>query len=411
MSVFTATTFLFLLIFSPLSLASALPCPECEEGYPPPVVIITEPCDECEQHPHTPPPVIVTEPCHECEEHHPTPHVLTETISVCRRTSPTKSITPFTSGSHTYLISSCIPSTMWFTHNETAAPITSISTTTSISIRTMFPNNTQVGPVQTAYPNASTIYITKPGSAPVQIETLISTSYAPPVTYTSYASGSPPATVTFVTTQVQSFTTTRVETTQHVQNRLITVTLPPSTQRVTSTQRIISTQRITETSYASGKPPATVTVVTTHVERVRVPTRITMTLSPSTQRITTTQRFTSTVLRTHVTTKTVITSAPAGTIVQTEEITHTRQLPAHTSYATVTKGTQIITKTLSVATKTLISTPKAVTHTSVLPASTHIITTTQRAQVKTITKIATAESDVFITSTGRLFCLRSHGRG
>ena len=331
MSVFTATTFLFLLIFSPLSLASALPCPECEEGYPPPVVIITEPCDECEHHPHTPPPVIVTEPCHECEEHHPTPHVLTETISVCRRTSPTKSITPFTSGSHTYLISNCIPSTMWYTHNETAAPITSISTTTSISIRTVFPNNTQVGPVQTAYPNASTIYITKPGSAPVQIETLISTSYAPPATYTSYASGSPPATVTFVTTQVQSFTTT--------------------------------------------------------------------------QRITTTQRFTSTVLRTHVTTKTVLTSAPAKTIVQTEDITHTRQLPAHTSYATVTKGTQIITKTLSVATKTLIS-----THTSVLPASTHFITTTQRAQVKTITKIATAESDVLITSTGRLFCLRSHGR-
>lgn len=199
MSVFTATTFFILLIFSPLSLASALPCPECEEGYPPPVVIVTEPCDECEHghppppviitepcdecdhHPHTPPPVIVTETCHECEEHQPTPHVRTETVSVCRRTTPAKSITPFTSGTHTYLMSSCIPSTMWYTHNVTEAPITSIATTTSISIRTVFPNNTQVAPVQTGYPNASTITITKPASAAIQIETVVSTSYVPPV--------------------------------------------------------------------------------------------------------------------------------------------------------------------------------------------------------------------------------------
>ena len=181
MSVFTAATFFVLLVFYPLSLASALPCPECEEGYPPPVVVVTEPCEECEDHPYTPPPVVVTETCHECEEHHPTPHVLTETISVCRRSTPSKSIIPFTSGTHTYLFSSCIPSTMFYTHNITAASITSISTTTSISIRTVFPNNTQVAPVQTAYPNASTITITKPGSAAVQTETLISTSYVPPV--------------------------------------------------------------------------------------------------------------------------------------------------------------------------------------------------------------------------------------
>jgi hypothetical protein len=210
---------------------------------------------------------------------------------------------------------------MWYTHNMTAAPITSISTTTSISIRTVFPNNTQVGPVQTAYPNASTITVTKPGSAPVQIETLISTSYAPPVTYTSYASGSPPTTVTFVTTQVQSVTTTRVETTQHIQNRQVTVTLPPSTQRITSTERIV------ETSYASGKPPATVTVVTTHVERVRIPTRVTMTLSPSNQRITTTQRITSTVRITNYASgkpPATVTSVTTHVETSTKRITTTR---------------------------------------------------------------------------------------
>ena len=108
----------------------------------------------------------------------------------------------------------------------------------------------------------------------------------------------------------------------------------------------------------------------------------------------------STVFRTPVTTKTVVSSAPPGTIVKTEDITHTRQLPAHTSYATVTKGTQTITKTLSVATRTVFSTPEAVTHTTVLPFSTHVITQTQRAQVKTITHTATAESDVFLTRTG-----------
>lgn len=107
----------------------------------------------------------------------------------------------------------------------------------------------------------------------------------------------------------------------------------------------------------------------------------------------------STVFRT----RTITTSAPAGTIVKTDDITHTRQLPAHTSYATVTEGTQIITRTLSVETKTVTSTPAAVTHTTVLPGSTHVTTITQRAQIKTITKTATAENDVFITSTGGSF--------
>ncbi len=108
------------------------------------------------------------------------------------------------------------------------------------------------------------------------------------------------------------------------------------------------------------------------------------------------------VLSTVFRTRTIVKSAPAGTVVETEDITHTKQVPAHTSYATVTEGTQTITKTLSVETTTLTLKPPAVTHTTVGPGSTHVITTTRPAQVKTIVKTATAESDVFITKTGGL---------
>ena len=140
--------------------------------------------------------VTKTEPCHECEEeHHTTPDVITETISVCRRPSTTKSITPFTSGTHTYLMSSCHPTTMWYTHNvteETCLPpstLTEYATSTATTTRVVYGNGTGAAPVSfvTVPGNASTIRLTltKPASTVVSP----TTAY---ITETSYASGKKP---------------------------------------------------------------------------------------------------------------------------------------------------------------------------------------------------------------------------
>jgi hypothetical protein len=140
--------------------------------------------------------VTKTEPCHECgEDHHTTPDVITETISVCRRLSTTKSITPFTSGTHTYLISSCHPMTMWYTHNvteEACQPprtFTECAISTAISTRVIYHNGTGAAPVSfvTVPGNASTIRLTltRPASTVVSP----TTAY---ITETSYASGKIP---------------------------------------------------------------------------------------------------------------------------------------------------------------------------------------------------------------------------
>jgi hypothetical protein len=119
---------------------------------------------------------------------------------------------------------------MWYTHNIIGGDCLPPSTTTSISTRVVYRNGT-VGPVQTvtAAANASTITITKPGSAPVQIETSIGTT-TERITETSYASGSLPSLVTLISDRILSSTV--VSTTR------ITISQPVSIKRIVSTERI-----------------------------------------------------------------------------------------------------------------------------------------------------------------------------
>lgn len=180
MSVVTISSFALLLFFTPLIAAFAEPCPECEAmGMTMPAV--------------RPAPVTVTEPCCECGECEmtSTPQVLTRTVSTCTRTS--RSVLAYTSGSTTYLMSSCVAktSTLYTTEagvtmyqNETCAPSSSISTATVF--RTGLP----------APP--STVTITARNSTSCGYNSLVSPIQNSPVstvTFTTYvASGSPPAT-------------------------------------------------------------------------------------------------------------------------------------------------------------------------------------------------------------------------
>ncbi len=187
MSVFTVFSFVFLAFFSPISLASALPdalpCPDCVDE--PPIPVQVEPCHECEyNHPKPPPAVIVTKTeCEhdDCDHHTKTkPFVFTSTISTCRRQT-TSHYTPYTSGSATYFISSCKPTTLTKTQHgqceESPASTITVPGSVSVSTTTFFGN----------------------GSAITICGTSVVTSYRnnsrPGVAVTSYAAGPAPNTV------------------------------------------------------------------------------------------------------------------------------------------------------------------------------------------------------------------------
>lgn len=181
MSVVTALSLAFLLIFSPLISASAIACPECEEGQPPPVYVTK------------------TEPCDECEHEKPTPYVpsaLTSTISTCRSR---RSVIPYTSGSSTFYISTTTLTEQGTckTHTkqgtcETVTAAGSTLTTTSVRTATVYKNGTNIGPVQ-----ISTVNLTAPPTTETR-------------TITSWRSGPAPATVTVV--QTETDVTRRVRT-------------------------------------------------------------------------------------------------------------------------------------------------------------------------------------------------------
>jgi len=273
----TALSLAFLLFNSRFTNASALACPDCEDEAPPPVFITTtEPCPHEEgchhNHKPTPPPVIVTEPCHEgCDLPKPpphTPHVFVSTIATCRK--PTRSIIPYTSGSQTFLVSSCAPSTLWYTPTPSTLWYTQNASCDS-------------------YPAPSTVYqsITIPGATSVTTSISTATVYAngtaPPqqtitlagsgsvLTVTSYQYAStPPA---LVVTSYESIPAT-CPSVQAPPRELITTTIyqsgtapPAQTVVLTSYQSGVAppAQTITYTSFGAGSAlPAETVIITSY---------------------------------------------------------------------------------------------------------------------------------------------------
>ena len=118
MSVVTMLSLVFLLFFSPFISAAAL-----EDAAMSPaedIVTKTEPCMECEDMQPTPHPVFVTEPCDECEtmKMPHTKHESTCSLDEWR-------VHPYTSGTCTYYIPTCSPTTRTHHHTHTLAPVTS----------------------------------------------------------------------------------------------------------------------------------------------------------------------------------------------------------------------------------------------------------------------------------------------
>lgn len=342
MSVFTAFSLASLLFFTSLVSSKALPCPDCVEEPLPVFVTTTEPCPHEEGcynlHKPTPPPVVITEHCHGNEGcNHPkpppyTPHVLTSTISTCRKPS---SIIPYTSGSTTFLFSSCMPSTMWYTQNVTCNSLPPASTiyqsitipgataiSTSISTATVYQNGT-APPAQT---------ITLPGSGSVLTITsyqyattpspLIITNYesipatcssvgapeAQVMTTTIYQSGTTPPAQTIVLTSYQSGVAPPAQTTTIFQSgtpppaQTVVLTsyesgVAPPAQTITYTSigpgTTLPRETLVITSYASGSPPATITVVETTVSDAYSDVFLTSTLVSTTTSLTTGKSRTS----------------------------------------------------------------------------------------------------------------------
>ncbi|TKA73603.1 hypothetical protein B0A55_05715 [Friedmanniomyces simplex] len=277
--------------------ATAAPCPECEEGMemPPPVIITaTEPCCECG----------------ECEDMPmTTPAVFVSTVSVCAATTVQSSIIPYTFGSSTFWISSCVPSTLWYTPSATTLWYTQNATAPTCapatSVTITLPATTSIA--------STTIYAN--GSAP-PAQTIVSTAVS-----MVYQSGTPPP--------AQTATYTTVSTVYSYESGT-----PPLAQTVTviSTQGYTSELDFTSQIYTT-LPGVTVTGSTTIVS--------------TTTSLTTT---TSTIVQTETATQTSLSVSSAPGQTSTFDVTFTTQLPAQTSYATMTIGTQTIVSTLSVAT-------------------------------------------------------------
>ena len=190
MSVVTALSFAFLLVFSPLTSVSAAP-----EAKPPPVYVTT------------------TEPCDECEYEQPT-QVHTVSTSTC---TTSRSVIPYTSGSATYYIT-----TKTLTEQATCetSPQGYGETETVTSTKTMYGNNTNVAPV-----GISTIQVTVPTT---ETETV-----------TSWKRGKPPATVTLVSTQpvTEQVTVTKYQSGPAPKSVTVTKTINTNKGAVTGKRR------------------------------------------------------------------------------------------------------------------------------------------------------------------------------
>ncbi|KAK0265837.1 hypothetical protein LTS09_001074 [Friedmanniomyces endolithicus] len=291
---FPTAAWLALFCFLSHVAATAAPCVECEEGMemPAPVIITTtEPCCECG----------------ECEEMPmTTPAVFISTVSVCAATTPQSSIIPYTSGSSTYWVSSCVPSTLWYTPSATTmwytqnasaltcAPETSVvySTTTAPGSGSCLPPSTITLPATTSTAS-TTIYSN--GTAP-PAQTVVTTAVS---TVFSYRSGTAPPAQTITVTSTQGYTT-EVDFTSDVYTTLPGVTVTGSTT-VISTTTSLTTGACDQSN--TTQMPADCPLVTSTIVQTQTATTTTLSISPG-----------------------------------------------PTSYATTTVGTQTVVSTLSVAT-------------------------------------------------------------
>lgn len=222
MSLVTILSLIFLALFTPASLSSAAPepCPDCEEAAPPPVLVTkTQDCaeDECHQYKTV-----------------ATPFVFTSTVSTCRTRKP-HGLSLYTSGTSTFYVPHCEPTT--FTHTEQGGTCKSVlpetvyesvtlpgSTSVSTCTVTAFANGTAALPAQTF-----TLTETRIGGR--KVETVTKKER---ITLTKYANGPPNGTVTLISTYTQTRTKRRTggggggkgETTTVYANNTITPTCP-----------------------------------------------------------------------------------------------------------------------------------------------------------------------------------------
>ncbi|KAK5163928.1 uncharacterized protein LTR77_010323 [Saxophila tyrrhenica] len=394
MSVFTLS-FFFLAFFSPISLASAvpdaLPCPECEDE--PPVPVQLEPCHECE-HMHPPPPVYVTttEDCDECEHNHPktTPFVFTSTISTCRRQTTSHSFTPYTSGSSTFFLSSCKPTTLTKTQHracETPSPST-ITAPGSISTKTLFGNGTAV--TITSYRN---------NTAPANTITVVSTKWQPGKTTTIAGSPTDYITVTKGRRTLASVTTA-----------YITVAGSNSTCIGLTVTETITTKRTPTRSRAPPLPPNTDTVFSSGLSTVTITTQYPtcdrqITIIETATRVRRASTVTTTLPASSCSPETIsITATAAGptqysTVPTTEYATLTSYAsgsPPATIYLTRTRTT---TETATITQNQISNRYSTVVQTATLPAETRTTTVRQPARTITRTEVATSEEVQTVTTT------------
>jgi hypothetical protein len=344
--------------------------------------------------------VTSTEPCDECH-HEPTSPAQRPVVTISSYQCSTRSVVPYTSGYSTFWVSTpTCPSqptvTSWMTTNGTcAAPQSGNLVTTTLPAYTV------------TRPVTYTSYAT--GSPPATVTLPAST--LPPITYTTVLAGScSPSEVYFpgsmiwgTATQLTTITSTIVQTaTEYSISRAsypgptVVSTLPGSTQVITYT-------RPGETLVFT--PSASVQIVTLTTDGAT----ITQTQAASSITYTSIQApsyYTITTSIDALTLTTVLPALPGSTIVitqtlpaETQYLTSVTSLPAYTTTITQAASTQVLTSYQAASYYTVTTSVEALTITSVISQQALTITNTQAASTQFVTQTQYSAASTFYETT------------
>jgi hypothetical protein len=316
-----------------------------------------------------------TKPCDECH-HEPTSPAQRPVITITSHQCASRSVVPYTSASSTFWVStpSC-PSqptvTSWMSANGTCAA---------------------------------------PQSGNLVTTTLPAYTVTRPITYTSYVTGSPPATITLPASTLPPITYTTVlpgsctPIEVYSPGSAVVSTLPGSTQVITYTRpgetlvfmpsdslrvvtlttdgaTITQTQAASSITYTSIQAPSYYTI-TTSIDALT----LTTVLAAPTQ-----VRTESLLGSTFVVTQTLQ--------AETQYLTSVTSLPAYTTTITQAVSTQVLTSYQAASYYTVTTSVEALTITSVISQQAQTITNTQAASTQFVTQTQSVAASTFYETT------------
>jgi hypothetical protein len=352
--------------------------------------------------------VTSTKPCDECH-HEPTSPLTRPVVTITSHQCASRSVVPYTSGSSTFWVStpSC-PSqptvTSWMSTNGTcAAPQSGNLITTTLPAYTV------------TQPVTYTSYAT--GSPPATVN--LPPSTLPPITYTTVLPGScspsevffPGSTIWGTATQLTTITSTIVQTATEYSvshesyfGPTVVSTLPGSNQVITYT-------RPGETLFFTPSASLQIVTLTTNgatVTQTQAASSITYTSIQAPSYYTVTTKIDALTLTTVLAAPTqILTQSLTGSTIvvtqtlpaETEYLTSITSLSAYATTITQAASTQVLTSYQAASYYTVTTSVEALTITSIISQQAQTITDTQAAATQIVTQTQSQAALTFYETT------------